>query len=260
MAGPFVGSEGVGAIKSWTETKLTTKANAADVYAKTATYSKDEVDGIIADLNALRILNKGVVNATTATVQEVCTQYVSTNYSRTPEDFDCIIVTLTDKNSDKVNYMYSSTSAAWIDIGANSMEVQAATETVAGILKLVNNVTSTATDAAPTVGAVKAAIDTLTTNLTSLTQSVSTLTTTVEGKASQTDLDALETTVQDKADSTTVQALSTTVGKKANSADVYKKTETYSATEIDSKIAEAGAEVGELTAEEVLAILNGTAS
>lgn len=246
-AGPFVGSEGVAAIKSWTESQVSTKANIDDVYSKT------EIDTLIDDLNALRILNKGVVNATTATVQEVCTQYVSTNYSRTPEDFDCIIVTLTDKDNDKVNYMYSTASTSWIDIGRNLVEISYATDTVAGILKLVNNVTSTATDTAPTVGAVKGAIDTLTTNLTSLTQSVSTLTTTVEGKASQTDLDALETTV----------------GTKANSADVYTKTDIDSKfTEVNSSIDDIETSLGNkadtsalpvaMTEEEVLAILNGT--
>ena len=260
MAGPFVGSEGVGAIKTWTEGKLSGKANTSDVYVKTQTYSKAEVDEIIENLNALRVLNKGVVNATTSTVQDVCTQYVQTNYSRTPEDHDCIIVTLTDKQNDKVNYMYSSVSSAWIDIGSNSMVVQAATDTVAGILKLVNNVTSDATDTAPTVAAVKAAIATLTQSLSTLTGTVSSLNTAVQGKASQTDLEALETTVQGKADTTTVQALSATVGTKANAADVYPKTQTYSRTEVDSKIQEAGVAIEEMTSEEVLAILNGTAS
>ena len=133
---------------------LGNKANTSDVY------TKQQIDTLIDNVNHAKILNLGTVNsglveATEATVTEVCNQYVQTNYSRSPTDNDSIIVTLTDKSNDKVMYMYMNES--WIDISRNAADVASATEDTAGITKLYNAI-STATDGAVTPAAVNTAL------------------------------------------------------------------------------------------------------
>lgn len=69
------------------------------------------------------------------------------------------------------------------------------------------------------------------------------------------DVNGLQTALDGKANASDVYTKNETDGKlntKANSSDVYTKTETYTKTEVDGKIPV------EMTAEEALAILNGT--
>lgn len=136
-------------------------------YKKSETYSQSEINTKLDNLNTLRILNKssvnqGIVNATTSTIDSVCTQYVQTNYSRAPKEYDTIIVTLTDADNDKVKYTYSEASDSWVDLGREGIKISQATSSDAGIMKLYTSVDASNTDGAPSQAAVKAAVDTLT--------------------------------------------------------------------------------------------------
>ena len=114
------------------EGKITTLESDMDAAEEDITELRDE----ISNLNTYRILNKGTINATEATVQSVCTQYVQTNYSRAPQMYDTLILTLTDKNNDKVSFMYTTVSNTWIDIGSNAIVIAQASPSEAGIAKL----------------------------------------------------------------------------------------------------------------------------
>lgn len=135
-------------------------------YKKSETYSQNEIDTKLDNLNTLRILNKssvnsGIVNATTSNFDSICTQYVQTNYSRSPKEYDTIIVTLTDASNDKVKYTYSEESDSWVDLGREGIKVSQATSSDAGIMKLYTTVEGSNTDGAPSQSAVKSAIDTI---------------------------------------------------------------------------------------------------
>ena len=216
---------------------LGNKANTSDVYTKT------QVDTLIDNVNHAKILNLGTVNgglveATEATVTEVCNQYVQTNYSRSPADKDSIIVTLTDKSNDKVMYMYMNES--WVDISRNAADVASATEDTAGITKLYNAI-SAATDGAVTPAAVNTALaGKAPISHTHEIADVTGLQDALDSKADASDVTSLQGTVS---------ALQTTVAGKANSTDVYKKTETYSKAEVDGLIPQA------MTTEEIAEII-----
>ena len=271
-SGPLGGNAALEAVKEWVEGKLAGKANAAhthaqtditglsdalagkansqhthvasdvtdlttvlaDFYKKIETYSKEEVNTLISNLNSVGILNKnsvnsGVVEATTQTVDTVCDEYVQTNYSRAPKDNDGILVTLMDNNDDIVLYMYTSASSSWVDISRGfSFNVSSATDTVAGIMKLYNAL-GAQTDGAITPAAVKTKTD-----------------------AIESSISNINTTLGTKADASALQTLQTTVNGKADASSVYKKTETYSKTEVDGFLPV------EMTKEQALAILNGT--
>lgn len=146
-------------------------------YKKSETYSQAEINTKFDNINTFRVLNKssidgGVVNATLATVDDVCTQYVQDNYSRTPRTLDTIIVTLTDANNDKVKYTYSGTSAAWIDTGRESLEISNATDSTAGIAKLYGTADGTNEDGSVHQKGIKDAIDAVKALITSLENSV----------------------------------------------------------------------------------------
>lgn len=151
-------------------TNLQTELN--DRYTKAETYSQAEVNTKLDNLNTFKILNKGIVEATEATVSQVCTTYVSDEYSREPKNLDTIIVTLTDNNNDKVKYTYSSYSTAWIDTGKEAMAISNATDKVSGIAKLYGTVEGTNEDGAVHQKAVKTAIDSVKTSVTNLGNSV----------------------------------------------------------------------------------------
>ena len=142
-------------------------------YTKGETLSATEIQALIDNLNAVKILNKddvsgGVVSAATADVSSVCTSYVQTNYSRAPEDFDGLLVTVTDNNNDIVLYVYSTASASWVDISRNiSISIANATSTTAGIAKLYNAI-GTQTDGGITPSAVKAKTDAIDSSISSL--------------------------------------------------------------------------------------------
>lgn len=142
-------------------------------YTKGETLSATEIQALIDNLNAVKILNKddvsgGVVSAATADVSSVCTSYVQTNYSRAPEDFDGLLVTVTDNNNDIVLYVYSTASASWVDISRNiTISIANATSTTAGIAKLYNAI-GTQTDGGITPSAVKAKTDAIDSSISSL--------------------------------------------------------------------------------------------
>ena len=142
-------------------------------YTKGETLSATEIQALIDNLNAVKILNKddvsgGVVSAATADVSSVCTSYVQTNYSRAPEDFDGLLVTVTDNNNDIVLYVYSTASASWVDISRNiTISIANATSTTAGIAKLYNAI-GTQADGGITPSAVKAKTDAIDSSISSL--------------------------------------------------------------------------------------------
>ena len=175
---------GLGELVTWIVGQLAAKYGQAEVqsaistaltsyYTKGETLSTTEIQALINNLNAIKILNKddvsgGVVSAATADVSSVCTTYVQTNYSRSPEDFDGILVTVTDNNNDIVLYVYSTASSSWVDISRNiTINIANATSTTAGIAKLYNAL-GTQTDGGITPAAIKAETDAIKTSVSSL--------------------------------------------------------------------------------------------
>ena len=72
---------------------------------------------------SIRNVNNEAINATSATVQSVATQYIVDNYQRQPKQLDGLIITLTDQNNDKVLFVYSETSSLWINVGLNGVDL-----------------------------------------------------------------------------------------------------------------------------------------
>ena len=99
--------------------------NLVNYYKKSETYTQAEVDDLIANINAIEIrnINNEAINATSATVQSVATQYIVDNYQRQPKQLDGLIITLTDQNNDKVLFVYSETSSLWINVGLNGVDL-----------------------------------------------------------------------------------------------------------------------------------------
>ena len=78
----------------------------------------------LADITAVQIRNKDeVINATQATVQTVATQYMVDNYGRQPQNWDGLILTITDMDNDKILYIYSEVSSLWINAGINNVDL-----------------------------------------------------------------------------------------------------------------------------------------
>lgn len=78
----------------------------------------------IANITAVQIRNKSeVINSTEANVQTTATQYIVDNYQRQPQNFDGLIITVTDKNNDKILYIYSEVSKLWINSGINDVDL-----------------------------------------------------------------------------------------------------------------------------------------
>lgn len=167
------------------QTALDSKADKSD------TYTKDDVDTLISNLNAEKILNKGVIEATTADitipeggasaapVQAKLNAYISENYSAErphgPEHLDALIVTVTDSKpvaNDKIKYTYSTYSKLWMDTGRMDAEVATATSATAGIAKLYNEVGANE-DGAITQKAASVAINAVQSGLTSHTSNTS---------------------------------------------------------------------------------------
>lgn len=88
--------------------------------------TREYVQNQIEQITAVQIRNKYpdlVISCTEAEVQTVATQYIVNHYSRQPKSFDGLVITLTDKDNDKVLYTYSEASAAWIDTGMNQIDL-----------------------------------------------------------------------------------------------------------------------------------------
>lgn len=78
----------------------------------------------ISDITAVQIRNKSeVIKSTEADVQTTATNYIQTNYSRAPKNFDGLIITITDKQNDKILYIYSEVSNLWINSGINDIDL-----------------------------------------------------------------------------------------------------------------------------------------
>lgn len=78
----------------------------------------------ISDITAVQIRNKSeVIESTEADVQTTATNYIQTNYSRAPQNFDGLIITITDKQNDKILYIYSEVSKLWINSGINDVDL-----------------------------------------------------------------------------------------------------------------------------------------
>ena len=78
----------------------------------------------ISDITAIQIRNKSeVIESTEADVQTTATNYIQTNYSRAPQNFDGLIITITDKQNDKILYVYSEVSDLWINSGINDIDL-----------------------------------------------------------------------------------------------------------------------------------------
>lgn len=78
----------------------------------------------ISDITAIQIRNKSeVIESTEADVQTTATNYIQTNYSRAPKNFDGLIITITDKQNDKILYVYSEVSNLWINSGINDIDL-----------------------------------------------------------------------------------------------------------------------------------------
>lgn len=95
-------------------------------YTKTETYNKNEVDQKIESITSVQIRNKQpnpIITATSETIQNVATQYIVDNYSRQPQNWDGLIITITDLNNDKILYIYSSASSLWINSGVNNVDL-----------------------------------------------------------------------------------------------------------------------------------------
>lgn len=78
----------------------------------------------IADITAVQIRNKSeVISSTETEVQTTATNYIKTNYDRDPQNWDGLIITVTDKNNDKILYIYSDVSKLWINSGINDVDL-----------------------------------------------------------------------------------------------------------------------------------------
>lgn len=78
----------------------------------------------ISDITAVQIRNKSeVIESTEANVQTTATNYIQTNYSRAPQNWDGLIITVTDKQNDKILYIYSEASNLWINSGINDVDL-----------------------------------------------------------------------------------------------------------------------------------------
>lgn len=97
-------------------------------YLKSETYSQKEIDDLIkkeiAQITATQIRNKApnlVINATTETLQAVATQYIVDNYSRQPQEFDGLYLTMTDHDNQVVEYAYHN--EAWVNVGFDKVDL-----------------------------------------------------------------------------------------------------------------------------------------
>lgn len=129
-----------------TQSTLTTTAktlvgavNELDSELTTLSGDLSNLSNKVDNIDALKILNKDVVEATEDTVQTVATNYVQTEYSRTPNNNDGLIITLTDKENEKILYVYSSYSSKWISAGSESVDISEGSYTEKGIVSVAQN-------------------------------------------------------------------------------------------------------------------------
>lgn len=104
--------------------RIDTNANAISQEITDRKAADENLAQQIASITAVQIRNKSeVINSTEAEVQTTATQYIIDNYQRQPQNFDGLIITVTDKNNDKILYIYSEVSKLWINSGINDVDL-----------------------------------------------------------------------------------------------------------------------------------------
>lgn len=107
-----------------------TKSTSAleNYYNKNETYTREEVKGEIeqkiASLTATQVRNKTpnlVIETTDANIQTTATNYIVSNYSRQPQEYDGLYLTLTDHNNQVVEFAYHNGS--WINVGFDKVDL-----------------------------------------------------------------------------------------------------------------------------------------
>lgn len=84
------------------------------------------VQNELSKLTFIHILNTSsqlVITATSDTVQSVATKYVQDNYGRDPQQWDGLVITMTDSNNDKILYTYTKASQMWLNVGINNVDL-----------------------------------------------------------------------------------------------------------------------------------------
>ena len=84
------------------------------------------VQNELSKLTFIHILNTSsqlVITATSDTVQSVATKYVQDNYGRDPQQWDGLVITMTDSNNDKILYTYTAASGMWLNVGINNVDL-----------------------------------------------------------------------------------------------------------------------------------------
>lgn len=84
-----------------------------------------KLENEIKDIKSINIrnINDENIYSTIDNVQNIANQYILDNYNREPKAYDALIITLTDKNNDKVLYIYSDTNNIWINSGINDIDL-----------------------------------------------------------------------------------------------------------------------------------------
>lgn len=104
--------------------RIDTNANAISQEITDRKAADENLAQQIASITAVQIRNKSeVINSTEAEVQTTATQYIIDNYQRQPQNLDGLIITVTDKNNDKILYVYSEVSNLWINSGINNVDL-----------------------------------------------------------------------------------------------------------------------------------------
>lgn len=107
-----------------------TKSTSAleNYYKKGETYTQEEVKGEIEQkiesLTATQVRNKEpnlVIETTDSNIQTTATNYIITNYSRQPQEYDGLYLTLTDHNNQVVEFAYHNGS--WINVGFDKVDL-----------------------------------------------------------------------------------------------------------------------------------------
>lgn len=83
----------------------------------------EELSEQIRNITAVQIRNKDVIECIESEVQTVATNYIVTNYNRQPQNFDGLIITVIDRDNDKILYIYSTVSSIWINSGINDVDL-----------------------------------------------------------------------------------------------------------------------------------------
>lgn len=110
--------------------EFVTKSTSAleNYYKKSETYTREETDNKIeqkiATLTATQVRNKApnlVIKTTDESLQTTATNYIVSNYSRQPQEYDGLYLTLTDHNNQVVEFAYHNGS--WTNVGFDKVDL-----------------------------------------------------------------------------------------------------------------------------------------